>query len=126
MGSDDRAREHLRIDYGAFASTHALSPRTHPSLAAKDARRRPLGEPMMHRRELENWKPGDLRAILRFPDFHFATPSTAQDNRTRGVRNRMRQNAFAGARRTASVALSVPASRPKAVAGTLEREGQAE
>ena len=46
MGSDDRAREHLRIDYGAFASTHALSHRTHSPLAAEDARRRPMGEPM--------------------------------------------------------------------------------
>ena len=46
MGSDDRAREHLRIDYGAFASTHALSHRTHSPLAAGDARRRPMGEPM--------------------------------------------------------------------------------
>ena len=46
MGSDDRAREHLRIDYGAFASTHALSHRTHSPLAAKGARRRPMGEPV--------------------------------------------------------------------------------
>ena len=45
MGSDDRAREHLRIDYGAFASTHARSHRTHSPLAAEDARRRPMGSP---------------------------------------------------------------------------------
>ena len=45
MGSDDRAREHLRIDYGAFASTHARSHRTHFPPAARDARRRPMGEP---------------------------------------------------------------------------------